>query len=407
MVKAKKKIRELTGKISDNMKLHKYSDVITQIVSIYEYAFRKFYKRYLGEIEDPHAVVLYMKNNEITMFGTWLGFLSKTTFIDEVYFLLNNSKYNEKQLFIQHLNSINKIRIGEVHINSSSDFNGEFTAKEIASHAEITLMKFLKQFKLYDLEHISAKTKFATVSVQKLLGETQFYESLYEVLAEEDISHLDVTYFSSKLPQASSEPIVKEYWNLVNNKIASKELTLRRIVSVDEYDKKGIKLLWILFNMIPKVYNSLNENVNISLFKTSASFLDESITQPKEVNLLNMILMYNKKNPDQGHLWVFSGHQNNNQEQEYIHIYGTENIVLYQKIYANLLVSSTPLNDDTIKGLLNSRSKVINLDNFEEFIEKIFKLKEKLQITDNDFENIYYVYKQILAEDKKDEDDIW
>jgi len=408
MLNTKKKIRQWTGEVADNQRLQKHADVITQIVSIYEYALKKVYKRYLGEIDDPEEIIKYYKNQDMTMFGRWIGFVRETTFLDEIYQLLNKkNKFIDKNTFIKHINFINKIRIGEVHLDDISDFDSNLTAKELAQEAENTLMKFLKQFNLYDLEHISAQTQYATVKVQKLIGETQFYESLYEVLHDEDITHLDVTYFSSKLPQASSDPIVGEYWNLVNRMIEQKELNLRRIVSIDEHDKKGIKLLWILFNMIPKVYNSLNDNVNISLFKTSASFLDEEIIPHQEVNLLNMIIMYNKKNPDQGHLWVFSGHKNNHQEQEYVHIYGSENIVLYQKIYANLLASSMPLNDDTLKGLLNSRGSDINQSNVEDFIHKILKLQDKLQILDNDVGNILKVYKDIFEDNKKDEDDIW
>jgi len=408
MLNTKKKIRQLTAEITDSISLQKHSDVITQIVSIYEYALRKIYKRYLGEIKDPEEILAYYKSQDMSMFGRWIGFVRETSFLDEIYYLLNNSKkFTDKNNFVKHISLINKIRVGEVHIDDLSDFDSNLTAKELAYEAENTLMKFLKQFNLYDHEHISAQTKYATVKVQKLIGETQFYESLFEVLHDEDITHLDVTYFSSKLPQASSDPIVGEYWNLVNQKIREEELNLRRIVSVDEHDKNAIKLLWILFNMIPKVYSSLNKNVSISLFKTSASFLDENIVPHQEVNLLNMIIMYNKKNPDQGHLWVFSGHKDNHQEQEYVHIYGSENIVLYQKIYANLLSSSMPLNDATLKGLLNSRAGDINKSNVEEFIQKILKLQDKLQILDTDVKNIIDVYKDILEEDKKDEDAIW
>lgn len=408
MLNTKKKIRQWTGEVADNMSLQKHSDVITQIVSIYEYSLRKIYKRYLGEIKDPEEIIKYYKNQDMTMFGRWIGFVRETTFLDETYQLLNKgNKFTDKNTLIKHISFINKIRIGEVHLDDLKDFDSNLTAKELAHEAENSLMKFLKQFNLYDHDHISAQTKYATVKVQKLIGETQFYESLYEVLHDEDITHLDVTYFSSKLPQSSSDPIVGEYWNMVNKKIKQKELNLRRIVSVDEYDKKGIKLLWILFNMIPKVYGSLNDNVNISLFKTSASFLDEKIVAHQEVNLLNMIIMYNKKNPDQGHLWVFPGHKNNHQEQEYVHIYGSENIVLYQKIYANLLSSSMPLNDATLKGLLNSRAGEIDESNVEEFIRKILKLQDKLQILDSDVDNIVEVYKEIFQEDKKEEDDIW
>ena len=159
--------------------------------------------------------------------------------------------------------------------------------------------------------------------------------------------------------------------------------------------------------MVPKVYRSLNDNVSVSIFKTSASFLNEEVYEAKEVNLLNIILMYNKKNPDKGHLWVFSGHQNDTQEQEYAHIYGRDNIVLYQKIYTNLLNSSIPLNDDTIKALLNSRADNIDSKSIDPFVDKIMKIKDKIQILDSDVVNIKGVYKEIFSDQKKDDDDIW
>ena len=408
MLKTKKHLRQLTGLVDDELKLHKYASVIKQVVSIYEYTFRVLYKRYLGELQDPEPIVMYVKSNKLGMFGTWLGFISKTNFLDEIYSIINkDKKFTDKTSFVKHLNEINAIRISETHIDESGSFDNLSISKELANEAQNALIKFLKLYSLYDLEHISAKTAYATVSVQKLLGETQFYESLYEVLSEEEITNLDVTYFSSKLPQVSKDEIVNEYWNLVNKKISEKKLNLRRILSIDEYDKKGLKLLWILFNMVPKVYRSLNDNVSVSIFKTSASFLNEEVYEAKEVNLLNIILMYNKKNPDKGHLWVFSGHQNDTQEQEYAHIYGRDNIVLYQKIYTNLLNSSIPLNDDTIKALLNSRADNIDSKSIDPFVDKIMKIKDKIQILDSDVVSIKDVYKEIFSDQKKDDDDIW
>jgi hypothetical protein len=260
---------------------------------------------------------------------------------------------------------------------------------------------------LYNLEHISSINKFASVNLQKLIGEIQLYESLYETLHDEDISHVDVTYFSSKIPKPSEDKIINEYWNLINKKINEKKLHLRRIVTIDEFDKNGNKLLWILFNMIPKLYKSLNDNVQISLFKTSASFVESTKYISTEVNMLNMILMYNKKDPDKGHIWIFSGHQYNAQEQEYIHIYGSENVVIFQKLYNNLFNSSMEFNDDTIIGLLNSRNSAIDKNNIEEFIKKVMSIKDILQIKDEDIEQVIDVYKSILTEKEEDDDGIW
>ena len=407
----RKQLTKSLSKIEDLIRLNKYPEAIKLIVSTYELSFKDLYNDYLGRVKDPSPYFIYLQKQGIKdvkrcMFGQWIGFLSATDYFDNVYFYLNEEKPSNKKEFLAHLNIINGIRISETHQSEKTNFDENFARKEITIDAENHLILFLKRFKLISEDNFTLLSKFDTVNIQKLNGEVQLYQSLFEVLTEGRVTNLDVTYFAQKIPKKSEDEAINEYWTRTREMISEGKLTLRRIVTIDENDKRGKKLLWILFNMIPDVFNQLGKHVNLSLFKTS-NILAGNNSKQEAVCLLNMILMYNKRNPDKGHVWLFPGHQTGKQEQEYIHLYGSTNIMLFQKIYNNMFNSSLPLDATNIKSLLLERKKSLDADNITDFIDTVFSKKAELGLNDMDIQKVKSVYLSIFNDEKKESDDVW
>ncbi len=407
----RKKLNKSLSKIEDLVRLNKYSEAIKLIVSTYELSFKALYHDYLGRVNDPSPYFTYLQKQGIKdvrkcMFGKWIGFLSATDYFDNVYFYLNKERPNNKKEFLAHLNIINSIRISETHQSEQSSFDEDFARKEITKDAENHLILFLKKFSLIGEDNMAVLNKFDTVNIQKLNGEVQLYESLFEVLTDGRITNLDVTYFAQKIPKKSEDEAIGEYWTRTNEMIEEGSLCLRRIVTTDEYDVKGIKLLWILFSMIPSLFDQLGKQVNLSLFKTSNIMAGNNSVQ-EAVCLQNMILMYSKRNPDKGHVWLFPGHQTGNQEQEYIHLYGSSNIMLFQKIYNNMYNSSLSLDAENIKGLLLERKKNLDAGNIVDFIDAVYAKRSELELEDLDLNKIKSVYHDIFNDNKTKNDDIW
>jgi hypothetical protein len=157
--------------------------------------------------------------------------------------------------------------------------------------------------------------------------------------------------------------------------------------------------------MVPKVYSQLGKGLYLNIFNTSNQLGGNDSVEG--VCLLNMILMYNKRNPDKGHVWLFPGHQTGNQEQEYIHLYGSNNIMLFQKIYNNMFTTSMPLEAETIKSILLERKKSLDQDSIDEFIDKVFSKKDELELEDQDIKKVKAVYSEIFNDGKKEQDGIW
>lgn len=407
----RKKLKKNLQKVEDHIRLNNYSEAIKLIIGAYELSFRSLYFDYLGRVRDPSIYYSYLQKNGIAdvnkcMFGQWLGFLNATDYFDNVYFYLNKEKPTNKKEFLAHLNIINTIRISETHQTGQKSFDDDFARKEITRDAENHLKLFLKKFNLISDDTIAVLNKFDTVNIQKLNGEVQLYESLFGVLTEDNITNLDVTYFAHKIPKKSEDPAINEYWVKTNQMLSDGKLKLRRIVTIDDYDERGIKLLWILFNMVPKVFDQLGKGVQLSLFRTS-NRMGKNGSKCEGVCLLNMILMYNKRDPDKGHVWLFPGHQTGNQEQEYIHLYGSSNIMLFQKIYNNLFNTSMPLDAESVKSLLLEKKQSLSADNIEEFIGKVFTKKNELELVDSDLDRVKSVYAAIFNDQKKDFDGIW
>jgi hypothetical protein len=361
-------------------------------------------------MKDPVPYYKFLKDHGVSdvnkcMFGQWLGFLNSTDYFDNVFFFLNNEKPKNKKEFLDHLNTINSIRIAETHQGARASFDESSTSKEITIDAENHLKLFLKRFKLIGDQAAPILNKFDTVNIQKLNGEVQLYESLFEVLTDDSITNLDVTYFAHKIPRKSEDAAINEYWTRTREMLSDGKLKLRRVVSVDDADTSGMKLLWILFNMVPKVYDQLGKGIYLNLFRTSNQVNGNGLQEG--VCLQNMILMYNKRDPDKGHVWLFPGHQTGNQEQEYIHLYGSNNIMLFQKIYNNLFNTSMPIDNSSIKALLTERKKTLSGECIEGFIEKVFTKKDQLELHDLDIEKVKAVYSEIFNDGKKEQDGIW
>ncbi|MBU9712823.1 hypothetical protein [Evansella tamaricis] len=396
--------KELT-KAEELVKVNNFDNCLQVIVTIYGLSISYLYKTYLGRLQEPEVLIDYLRDNKIKIysctFGKYIMFLRKTKFIDEVYEILNPDQKYKKNTLLDNLSEITTARNQVVHPES----NGHQSAPKIDRqfvrvHLEL-LKLFLHDFRLIKKNDFKVVSKFETFNFQKIVGEVQLYESLNEVLNNEDIDLLDVTYLSEKIPQKTNKKPILMYWSKVNELIKAEKLTLRRVINFDSSDDKNMKLLWFLFNLFPKYKGYLNQKAFFSVFRTSNTITDSKPHQ--SINLINLIIMYNSKNPDIGHAWIFGSHPKiHSSNQEYLHLYGT-NLSILRKIYNDFFNSGTIITEETIKQTLLERNSNLTGDNIREYIERISKLFPLVGIPEEDTDEIVKVYESIMKETSEEE----
>ena len=397
-------IEKELGKAEEMVKVNNFDNSLQVIVTIYGLSISHLYKTYLGRLEEPENLIDFLRENQIKIysctFGKYITFIRNTKFIEEVYSIINNGSKYKKSTLLDNLSEITSARNQVVHPESNSQIAPKIDRQFVKVHLEL-LKLFLHDFKLIKKNDFKVVSKFETFNFQKIVGEVQLYESLNEVLNNEDIDLLDVTYLSEKIPQKTNKRPILMYWNKVNEMIKEEKLTLRRVISFDSSDQSNLKLLWFLFSLFPKYKDCLNQKAFFSVFKTSNSMT--KIKPEQSINLINLIIMYNSKNPDIGHAWIFGSHPKiHSSNQEYLHLYGT-NLSILRKIYNDFFNSGTVITADMIKQILLERNSQLTESNITQYIEKISKLFPHVGIPEEDLEDIVAVYKSIMKEDSEEE----
>ncbi|QHS23353.1 hypothetical protein GWK91_10490 [Virgibacillus sp. MSP4-1] len=398
-------------KAEELLKVNKHDNALQVFVTIYGLGISYLYKNYLGRLEKPEELLDYLREKRINIysctFGKYIELVRNTTFIDEVYQMIHPGKRYKKSALIDNLSEINQNRNQVVHPESSKHSKTTGIDRQFVKvHMEL-LKLFLNDFNLFTKNAFKVVSNYETFNFQKIVGETQLYESLNEVINNEDIDTLDVTYLSPKIPQKQTNHTIKMYWQKVNELLSEDKLTLRRIISFDESDKKELKLLWFLFGQIPDYYQKLNKSAFFSIVNSSALVTRES---GEPVNLINLILMYNSNNPNVGHAWVFGSHPNIlSSNQEYLHLYGT-NLSILRKIYNDFFNSGEMVTEDSLKKMLHKRNDALNEENIDSYIENISKLFPRVGIDNgpDQIRKMMECYQAIMQGTADDVDDfVW
>jgi hypothetical protein len=389
-------IHKKMERIQKSIIIRDFNTSVNLMISVYEEAFKVLYKTYLGQLHNPKSVLDCI--NEISkscsidelMFGSFIALFNKTDFIEEVAGILNDARPFGKKEFLKDLNELNRMRVSDVHAVNSAPVNIE---EEYINLKYNYLKLFLKMFGLN--AEVSLPIEYGTLRTQKITGEIQLYRSLNEVLYKEGVDCLDATYFSAKLPQKQKYEEVQNYWSEVNRKVGKQEMVLRRIISTSDEDVKRLKLLWILFDQVPTYYDVLNKSVFLSIFNTSRINTYKEIS--KAVNLINIIIMYNKETPNKGHVWLFSSHPEIHvSEREYLHIYG-DNISTLRNIFNDMYNSSDQCDVDLIKKLISQNSKnETDINRIYEIIDRAAAQSEFI-FPPSETDNIKSVYASIYA----------
>lgn len=198
-----------------------------------------------------------------------------------------------------------------------------------------------------------------------LIGESQLYESLYKVLTDEDIDRLDATYFSSKVPKTENS-YAKKYWDEIIKMSTKNQFRLRRIMSIHTNDIHKIK--WILFRLIPENFLYLNKNLFFRVFMTS-HINSELNKVNKEINLINLIMLYKSTTPEKGNLWLFGSHKEHDAD-EYVMLTGSNNFQYFLRIFNDIFYSALALEKDILKIMIGqiNNNEVPSISEFEKNI---------------------------------------
>jgi len=398
-------IKSKLERVNRSISTRDYKTSVNLMISVYEEAIKILYKTYLGQIDNPGDVLQCIielnkdkKPSIRTMqFGQFIGFLKNTSFLEEVIKLLPedaNKKFQfDKSEFIRKISELNKIRVQDVHQNVST-LPPEFVKMNFEY-----LKLFLKKFGVDSRKE--TLIEFGSLKTQKIVGEIQLYKSLNNVFYTENVDCLDATYFSAKIPKHQKHEEIGRYWTEVEQRLKNGSLTLRRIISLSNEDKRNSKLLWLLFDLIPKHYEYLNKSAFFSVFKTSR--VRQYKESDKSAQIVNLIMMYNRENPNIGHAWLFSTHTETHvNEREYLYLYG-DNISILKSIFNDMYLSSDKLNNDLIKEMISQQTnEQVDIERVNNAIIKLDQQKDIL-FSKDDIELIKTVYEKIFNNENQEE----
>jgi hypothetical protein len=401
---AKSSIKQKMDRIQKSILVKDFKTSINLIISVYEEAFKCLFKMYLGQLHNPKQIIECLIDSgrnktsiDDLMFGNFISFFNHSTFIEEVAELIHEDMKFDKREFLKNISELNPLRINDVHAVE----NIGPVAEEYVNVKFTYLNLFLRIFGLK--ADTGLPIEFGTLRTQKIVGEIQLYRSLNEVLFNEGVDCLDTTYFSAKIPQKQKYEEIQYYWEEINKRVHNQSLILRRVISLCDEDVKGSKLLWVLFDQIPKYFDVLNKSVFLSVF--NASRIQTYRETSKAVNLINIIIMYSKETPNRGHVWLFSSHPEIHvSEREYLHVYG-DNISVLRNIFNDLYNSSDLCDKEIIKRLISLKSRgEVNLERIYGIIDKL-SAQSELDISLGDIENVKKVYSGVYSMEREEDDE--
>ncbi|EAU54165.1 hypothetical protein AL013_04505 [Mariprofundus ferrooxydans] len=292
-----------------------------------------------------------------------------------------------KLLALDKLSHLVSLRNDAVHNHykaekTEADFALNYTASFL--HA-FTLFEFSREQKSKGLQS-SLDTLLAT---EVLLGEVQLYDSLNQVLQDEDIDSVDVTYFSDVIPglQTQAAPI-QQYWSSIASAVNNGTITLRRVVSLPGGSGRSRtqKALWVLLSQFPRYYDKINEGqVSISIIEVSnLQIPDKPVeTSLNGIPLINLILLYSKKDPSVGHAWLFGSHDKQGGNQVYLHVAGKGGFSALRSMYDNLFASGTHLTARVAKDMMEYLTRKVNLAS-EEFRHTVESKRTDFGLSESD-----------------------
>ncbi len=317
---------------------------------------------------------------------------------------VNNTQF--KLLALDKLSHLITLRNDAVHNNYQAE-------ESEASFALSYVRGFLQSFVLFEFsgekKNTGLKSSLDTLlATEVLLGEVQLYDSLNEVLQEESIDSVDVTYFSDVIPgQRKQGESIQKYWSTIANSVNDSSITLRRVISLPSGSGKirQQKSLWLLLYQFPKYYDKIIEGqVGLSMIEISKLNLPNvSADRPSiGVPLINLILLYSKKDPAVGHAWLFGSHDKQGSNQVYLHMAGKGGFTALRSMYDNLFFSGTQLTTNVAKELMSQATNSLDVtsDKFQQVVEN---KRVDFGLSDQDAQNAIAFWLSFAKAEKVDD----
>lgn len=376
-----------------------FEQAIVCMVEIYELALNTIISESLRFTSIRDMVSRYEDEKQVRIdnwgMGHYIGLINKNPDIIERMLALQTDQhaFTNRDILVRILNDINEIRKQVVHPNLATRVHFSID-KDKFDYYFIVLKLFLTDFGLLDFK--DPRRGLNTIAYKPIIGEVNLYNSLISVLTTYDIDMVDATYYSAKLPYSSSS-IVRQYWNMLYDKLCQHQIFLRRIISLDTCDQYNYKLKWLLTEQVPLYWPLLNEQVFLGLFMTSNDFTGIG---GRDVRLINLILMYRKEEPEKGHVWLFNSHPESvGREQEYLYLYDDENFMFFRGLFNDSWDSSLHLNAQNIREIMRRSMARTKTDDYQQYIEQItgdLSRRFKLQLTNEQIHRIKETYKSIF-----------
>jgi len=371
----------LTGKYD----AHDYKGVIKDAGETIESALKDLYETYFPKfpptkqknliffLEEKHKGSLFKKLG----LGQLYGFFTSQKIWNDISESGGVHPANFKLLALDKLSYLVTLRNDVVH-------NKYEAVENEAAFALSYVRSFLQSFVIFDFsgekKNRGLKSSLdSLLATEVLLGEVQLYESLNEVLEEESIDSVDVTYFSDVIPgKVKQDENIGKYWSRIADMVNDNSIMLRRVVSLpsDSGKIRQQKTLWVLLAQFSKYFNKINEGqVGLSMIEVSKLKVSNEVTSQMVagVPLINLILLYSKRNPAIGHAWLFGSHDKQGGSQVYLHMAGKGGFTALRSMYDNLYASGLRLTTNVARELMDEATGGLELSS--EKFQKVIKEK--------------------------------
>jgi len=393
---------------------HDYGGVIKEAGGVIESALKDLYETYFTKFPPTKQ-----KNIIIFLEDKYKGSSFKKLGLGQMYGFFTAQKIwtniaesegvhpdNFKLLALDKLSYLVTLRNDTVH--------NEHVAEESEAMFALSYVRsFLQSFVIFEFsgEKKGPRLKSSLDSLlatEVLLGEVQLYESLNEVLEEESIDSVDVTYFSDVIPgNVKQNEVIGKYWSRIANMVNDNSIMLRRVVSLPSGSGKirQQKTLWVLLAQFSKYCNKINEGqVGLSMIEASKLKVGNEMIDQMEVPLINLILLYSKRNPAVGHAWLFGSHNKQGGNQVYLHMAGKGGFMALRSMYDNLYASGLRLTTKVARELMDEATGGLEVSS-DKFQKTIKEKSADFGLTEQEAHDAIEFWASFVQEGKGDESD--
>lgn len=373
------------------------------IAVIFEAAIKHLYRAYLGYLADPQPVLAKLQSYGGTIdnlqFGQTIGLIADTTLLEQVYYVIHQSEWKKKRPVIEAANAVKSTRNPVIHTQSQLTPSLDCGQADVELYHAV-LTKFLSDFEIPISTSAQSMIQDSCLGVQYLNSEIQLYESLLGVLNSGKVDCVDATYFSHLPPNMEHDGRIRDYYQTLDRLTKDNKIVLRRVLSMDAHDTEGKKLLWLLFDLFPRICDTLGDATEVRLFQVANSVSDTKTSH--HVNLVNLILMYAKGNVGAGHVWLFGSHPRRGRAHEYIHLHGNHDIDKFQHLYNDMFKAAQAFGRDTAREMLERRWSGVSLATLDSRLQGIQALFERYSLPAPDMDAVKSAYRLVFAPKHED-----